>query len=51
MCSLIQSKMSNDDVMVKTDPEKMQELDRTYVEVLSSQPLSCDSVKMRLSQP
>ena len=46
MVSYVQSKMSNDDLMVRIDPEKMQELDGTYVEVLSSQPLSCDSVKM-----
>ena len=46
MVSYVRSKMSNDDLMVRIDPEKMQELDGTYVEVLSSQPLSCDSVKM-----
>ena len=46
MLSLIQSKMGNDDVMIKIDPEKMQELNGTYVEVLSSQPLSCASVSM-----
>ena len=46
MLAHVQSKTSNDDVMVRIDPEKMQELDETYVEVLSSQPLSCASVKL-----
>lgn len=46
MLSYIQGKMSNDDVMVGIDPEKMQELEGTYVEVLTSRPLSCDSIKM-----
>ena len=46
MHSFVQSKTSNDDVMVKIDPEKMQELNGTYIEVLSSQPLSCASVSI-----